>query len=76
MKRFIAKTVLKDIGCPHLRLYNNRDGYLYFAFDDPSRNVFDTESVYTMRLNDMPLERWVEIGKAFVAKTETKIAER
>lgn len=64
-----AREVIKAIGNESLNLYRG-EGYWYFVFDNVERALYDSESVYTMRLNDMALDRWVEIGKAFAAKVE------
>lgn len=42
-------------------------GYFYFVFDDGGKN-YETLSVMVYRLNDLPLERWVEEGKQFAAR--------
>jgi len=65
-----TKRILKEIGCNKLALYKG-EGYLYFIYDDiAGTGAYDCESVYTPRLNDMPVARWVEIGRDFVAKME------
>jgi hypothetical protein len=75
MARLTAAAVINQIGCQHLALYQGK-GYWYFVFNDEARNMFDDRSVYTMRLSDMAIERWVEEGKDFVAKVEREHAER
>ena len=55
------KQIIKKIGNPHLSLHAGK-GYFYFVFDKSDRE-FDERSVYTMRLNDLSLDRWVEEGK-------------
>lgn len=42
-------------------------GYWIFIYDAPAANVYETESVYCMRLNDMSAERWAEAGLSFLA---------
>lgn len=65
-----SKQIIKQIGCPHLNLYRG-EGYWYFIYDNLSNGgVYDSHSVYVMRLNDMGLDRWVDEGKAFVKKVE------
>lgn len=64
-----VKQILKRVSDPRLNLYKG-DGYWYFAFDDGV--MFETHSEYTMRLNDYGMDRWVEIGKNFIAKMEQK----
>lgn len=70
-----AKQIIKAIGSQHLNLYRG-NGYQYFIFDDKARNFHECHSEYTMRLNDYPLDCWVEIGKSFVDECEAKIKER
>ena len=52
------------------------DGYFYFdfaAYDRyDGRLVYETESVYVYRLNDLTLERWLEIGRQFAIEVEHK----
>jgi len=62
-----ASEVLRAVGCSYLKLYRG-EGYWYFIYD--SGKVYESESVYTMRLNDMPLALWVQIGKNFVEKVK------
>lgn len=57
--------ILRRIDCPHLSLLKG-DGYWYFVYDIPSLNIFETKSVYTMRLNDLTLDMWVADGKELV----------
>jgi outer membrane protein assembly factor BamE (lipoprotein component of BamABCDE complex) len=54
--------ILKKIGCPMLDLVNGK-GYWYFVYDDVENNIWETESVYTMYLNSLSVEQWVNIGK-------------
>ena len=63
--------IIRKIGCSFLRLYRG-EGYWYFIFDDEHGGRYDSESIYCMRLNDMALSRWVESGKAFVARVEAR----
>lgn len=60
-----TRKILKAIGCPILNLYKG-EGYWYFVYDDLDRNVFETQSVYTVRLSNLPLEEWVREGREFV----------
>lgn len=60
-----TRKILKEIGCPILNLYRG-EGYWYFVYDDLDRNMFETQSVYTVRLSDLPLEIWVREGREFV----------
>jgi hypothetical protein len=73
-----SKAILKAIDCDKLELVRvPGDGYWYFAFDDiKTNNVYDTKSIYVMRLNDMSLENWVEYGADFVTEMNEKIAEK
>lgn len=55
------------------------EGYWYFTatwLADGQVKAYDTESVYTMRLGDMPPARWIETGKAFVAGFVADLQER
>ena len=62
-----ASEVLRLIGSPHLKLYRcTGHGYWYFVYACDHEGVYDSKSVYVMRLNDMPLRRWVDEGLAFV----------
>jgi len=60
-EKMTRKQIIKKIGNPHLSLHAGK-GYFYFVFDKSDRE-FDERSVYTMRLNDLSLDRWVEEGK-------------
>jgi len=62
---FRATTVTKHIGDPRLSLVAG-DGYWYFVFDDVAAKLYETHSVFVMRLHDLPLERWIEEGKDFL----------
>lgn len=57
--------ILRGVNCPNLNLYRG-EGYWYFIHDDG--RTHESESVYTMRLNDMTVAQWVEIGVAFVKR--------
>lgn len=57
-------SVLKAVDCPHVAFYKG-DGYWYFIYDDG--DVHASYSIMTMRLGDMPVARWAEIGRAFAA---------
>jgi hypothetical protein len=59
-----AAKVLKAIGNPHLSMCKG-EGYIYFILDDGA-DVYETRSVYTMHIKDLPLEAWVEEGRACV----------
>lgn len=72
-----SKAIVNKIGNPNVELVRAvGHGYWYFVYSDIAANVYETESVYVMRLNDMPLERWVTDGKEFVAKVEERKADR
>lgn len=64
-----AAQIIAKIGCPRLNLYKG-DGYWYFVYDDPVRNIYETTSVFCKYLNGMALDLWVGDGKAFVAAVE------
>ena len=76
--RSIAQ-VLKAIGNhPKLSLYKGY-GYFYFTYDAldsdaaDANGVYETESVYTCYLNQLPLDTWVNIGKSFIEKCENQL---
>jgi hypothetical protein len=54
LKRFTTKQVLQAIGEPHLQLID-AGGHWCFVYNDKAAGVFDTYSIYTLRLNDFPL---------------------
>lgn len=67
-----SKQIIKLIGSDKLELVKG-EGYWYFIYDDiDAKNLYDTESVYTMYLNSMSIEIWVEIGQKFVARMENE----
>lgn len=70
MKTKSTKQVIKAIGSDKLALYSGKD-YWYFVYDDIAKTGrYDSLTVLIPRLGDWSLERWVEEGKDFVAKTE------
>lgn len=69
-----TRSILAKIKCQHLNLYRG-EGYWYFIYDNGS-GVYESHSVYVMRLNDMPEARWVGIGSAFVEATEAEARDR
>ncbi|WP_170339668.1 hypothetical protein [Ruegeria arenilitoris] len=60
-------TILKRIGNEHLSLHCGA-GYWFFNFDDG--DIFETDSVYTMRLNDLSLDQWMAEGRVFIKQIE------
>jgi len=65
MKRFTSATVnarLLALGASCVSLCRG-DGYWYFAFEDG--NTFETWSGTAYRLNDLPLQAWVNDGIDF-----------
>ena len=69
VKLFRTSSVLSAIGDKHLKLYAGKS-YWYFVYDDGK--LYDTHSVFVMRLNEMPLERWIEEGQDFLKKMRAK----
>lgn len=65
--------ILKSVSCPHLHLFDG-GGYWYFVYDDASRNVWESRSVYVNRLRDMPIEQWTAEGRLLVADCTTPAA--
>jgi len=58
-----AETVVHLIGDPCFKLYHKGKGYWYFEFDD--HGLVGTKMVLVKRLNDLPLETWVNEGRTF-----------
>lgn len=72
MPAISSAAILKAVACPLLTLERiSGHGYWIFVFDDGGAR-YETESVYCVRLNDMTLEQWVDIGRSFVAKQEAE----
>lgn len=70
--RFTCASVTKALaakGHPRVELIRG-EGYLFFVFDDPARNIYDTRSVMVPRLGDLTLDQWVEDGVAFARDIE------
>ena len=62
---FNAETVVHLIGDPCLKLYQKGKGCWCFEFDD--HGLVGTKMVLVKRLNDLPLETWVNEGRTFAA---------
>ena len=60
---FNAETVVHLIGNPCLKLYHKGKGCWYFEFDD--HGLVGTKMVLVKRLNDLPLETWMNEGRTF-----------
>ena len=63
---FTARAVslnLQKEGLP-VSLYKGK-GYFYFVYDDGP--TYDSFSVYTYRITDMPMSEWIAIGRRFAA---------
>lgn len=56
------------------------EGYWYFTATWTNREgkveLYETESVYVMRLGDMPAARWIEEGRRFIAGVVATLKER
>jgi hypothetical protein len=65
--------ILKAAGNPaHVTLERvTGDGYWIFIYDDVDGNIYETVSVYTMRLSDMTVDQWV----AYVPDLLTQVAD-
>lgn len=68
----MAKTTLKQVnraiakaGIP-LELERG-EGYHYFIYDDPARNIYETVSVYVMYTNTYTVAEWTEQAAATYA---------
>lgn len=72
-KRVTAARILKRVGDPALKLYREKSGYWYFAFDVPEQNTFETESVMVSQLSDMSEDVWVNIGICFAAEARGRM---
>lgn len=70
-----ATQVTKAIGCPHLDLVQG-EGYWYFVFDDPARNLYQTKSVMVNRLYKLSLLSWIEEGDELVKAVEQGYTDR
>lgn len=49
------------------------EGYFYLIYDDVENNIYETQSIYTVRLSDMTKDRWVEEGRTFATETKHKM---
>jgi len=52
------------------------EGYWYFTASDSTRNIYDSHSVYTMRLSDQTPAEWAAIGTAFLNQVEQDYSDR
>lgn len=48
-----------------LEFVSTRQGYQYFVYDDGRR--YETHSEYICYVSDLPVERWVELGRRALA---------
>jgi hypothetical protein len=62
---FNTETVVHLIGDPCLKLYHKGKGRWCFEFDD--HGLVGTKMVLVNRLNDLPLDTWVNEGRTFAA---------
>ena len=60
--RSVTQAARSTFGTNSLELVKG-EGYFYWVFDNtdekPAALVFDTESVYTMRIRDLTLHQWL-----------------
>ncbi|WP_284274044.1 hypothetical protein [Bradyrhizobium iriomotense] len=71
MTMFTTETVVHLIGDPCLKLYRAKGkGYWYFEFDD--QRLSGTKMVLVKRLNDLPLDVWLNEGRTFAAAMRAK----
>jgi len=68
--RFTSRKVLDVVGEPHLRLIAGK-GHWHFVYDDIKAGIYDTRSIYAMRLSDLSFGHWVEEARVFVAYVNT-----
>jgi hypothetical protein len=74
--RTVIKALKQETGtAAELELVDG-NGYWYFTYtvrDEAGQVVkFDTWSVYTMRLNDLPLDTWLYEGRKMIAGMEAE----
>lgn len=70
-----SKDILRKIGEPKLELLRiSGHGYWLFIYDDVSAKVYETESVYCVRLNDMTTDQWVDAGRGFLSRVKARLA--
>ena len=68
--------ILKAVNHPHLDMHyasGQEGGYWYFIYDDGGK-IYETHSIFVMRLNWMELERWVSDAKEFIKSVEERFA--
>lgn len=72
-----VKEVLRAVGSSYLSLYKG-EGYWYFIYDNGCLEalVYESFTVYAMRLNDMTRDAWVERGRDFVTGVEAGTWDR
>jgi hypothetical protein len=63
--------VLDRINNPFLTMHKG-PGYWYFVFDDESRGIYESHSVYVNTLRFMTVTRWEEEARSFLAEIEAK----
>lgn len=56
---------------PLITLYKG-DGYLYLVLDCPEQNLYETRSVYTNALGNLPLETWIEEARTLKQEVEQR----
>lgn len=50
------------------------DGYFYFIFDSPERNIFETHSVFVNNVNQLSLDQWLFEGLHFAERLSKNFA--
>lgn len=79
VKAVSVKQILKAINNPYLNLYRvTGEGYWYFAFDKETPNglIYETESVFTVRLNDLTVDQWKGYADDLIKRCEGIEEER
>lgn len=73
-----AKQILAAAGNPeHVTLERVAGhGYWIFIFDDVAAGIYETLSVYTVRLNDMTVEQWAGYVPTLLATVAERKANR
>lgn len=51
---------------------NRGNGYLYFTYDDPARNIFEDESIPVCYFAHQTPEQWIADGRAFALRVRAK----
>lgn len=64
-----TSAILRAIGNENLALVRGK-GYWYFVYDNGT--LYETHSVMTVRLSDLPIGSWVSEGREFCRRVESE----